>query len=65
MMWSNVLLLIHTQHSHFMKKKKKRQYNQRVIQVEHGSFTPLVFSAYGGTGQETHHFLSTPFSLTV
>ena len=40
-------------------KEKKRQYNQRVIQVEHGSFTPLVFSAYGGTGRETHHFLNT------
>ena len=30
----------------------KRQYNQRGIQVEHSSFKPLVFSAYGGTGQE-------------
>lgn len=27
---------------------KKRQYNQRVIQVEHGSFTPIVLSAFGG-----------------
>ena len=40
-------------------KEKKCQYNQRVIQVEHGSFTSLVFSAYGGAGRETHHFLST------
>ena len=29
---------------------KKRQYNQRVIQVEHGSFTPIVLSAFGGFG---------------
>ena len=28
--------------------EKKRQYNQRIIEVEHGSFIPLVFSPYGG-----------------
>ena len=33
-------------------KEKKRQYNSRVIEVEHGSFTPLVFSAYGGSSPE-------------
>ena len=40
-------------------EEKKRQYNQRVIEIEHGSFAPLVFSAYGGCGRETEHFLST------
>ena len=40
-------------------KEKKRSYNQRVIQIEHGSFTPVVLSAYGGTGSETHHFVKT------
>jgi hypothetical protein len=30
---------------------KKRQYNQRIVEVEHGSFTPVVFSAYGGCGE--------------
>ena len=39
-------------------KQKKRQYNERVIRVEHGSFTPLVFSAFGGAGRETERFLS-------
>ena len=34
-------------------REKKRTYNQRVIPVEHGSFSPLVFSCYGGHGQET------------
>ena len=38
-------------------KEKKRTYNQCVIQVEHGSFTPLVFSAYGGYGREAHQFI--------
>ena len=40
-------------------REKKRQYNQRIVQVEHGSFTPVVLSAFGGCGRETHHFLST------
>ena len=42
-----------------IEKEKKRHYNQRVIQVEHGSFTPIVFSAFGGCGRETQHFLTT------
>ena len=37
--------------------QKKREYNQRVIQVEHGSFTPLVFSTSGGLGPEANKFL--------
>ena len=39
-------------------KKKKRQYNSRVIEVEHGSFTPLVFSAYLGSSPETERFIT-------
>ena len=38
---------------------KKREYNDRVIRIEHGSFTPIVTSAYGGFGRETSRFLST------
>ena len=33
-------------------KEKKRQYNQRVIDVEHGTFTPLIFTTSGAMGQE-------------
>ena len=29
---------------------KRRSYEQRVLEVEHGSFTPLVFAATGGMG---------------
>ena len=29
-------------------KDKKRHYNERVLQIEHGSFSPLLFSIYGG-----------------
>ena len=35
---------------------KKREYNERVQQVEHGSFTPLVFSCFGGLSVECTHF---------
>ena len=31
---------------------KKREYSERINSVEHGSFTPLVFSACGGMGRE-------------
>ena len=37
-------------------KEKKKMYNERVMQIEHGSFTPLVMSATGGMGRECHKF---------
>ena len=37
--------------------QKKREYNLQVIRVEHGSFTPLVFSTSGGLGPEADQFL--------
>ena len=39
-------------------RQKKAQYNERVINVEHGSFTPIVLSAYGGAGRETERFFA-------
>ena len=38
--------------------EKKRMYNQRVIEIEHGSFSPLVFTPYGGTGREAERFMT-------
>ncbi len=38
-------------------QQKKREYNQRVIMVEHGSFSPLVFSTSGGMGPEAQRLL--------
>ena len=35
---------------------KKREYNQRIQYVEHGVFTPLVFSTSGGMGREGSTF---------
>ena len=31
-------------------REKRRSYDQRVTEIEHGTFTPLVFSAAGGMG---------------
>ena len=38
--------------------EKKKEYGQRVVRIEHGSFTPLVMSAYGGFGTETSKCIS-------
>ena len=38
---------------------KRREYLQRVLDVENGAFTPLVFGTNGGLGEECAKFLST------
>ena len=38
------------------KNMKKRNYQARIREVEHGTFTPLVFSATGGMSDEAHVF---------
>ena len=38
--------------------EKKKEYAERVIRIEHGTFTPIVLSAYGGYGLETSKFIS-------
>ena len=35
---------------------KKRAYNERVLQVENGTFTPLIFSVHGGMSPECSFF---------
>ena len=37
-------------------KEKMRKYNSRVIQVLKGSFTPLVYSTYGGWGPQATRY---------
>ena len=39
-------------------KAKKREYLQRVLEIEHGTFTPLIFGTNGGYGGECQMFLS-------
>ena len=38
-------------------KEKKRNCNERTLDVDNGSFTPLVFSLYGGMGRECRTFI--------
>ena len=57
-------------------REKKRAYEQRVREVEHSSFTPLVIAATGGLGNEATTFYKrlasmlsqkwdTPYSTTL
>ena len=60
---SNSLARWHLHHSHPAVQKKnenekKREYNHRILQLEHGSFTPLVFSCFGGMSRECRSFFS-------
>ena len=46
-------------------KEKKRQYGRRVLDLEHASFTPLVFTTAGGMGGEataTYKCLASPIA---
>ena len=43
-------------------KEKKRAYNHRIISIEHGTFTPLVFSILGTAGPECQMFLKRLFN---
>ena len=44
-------------------KSKKRVYEQRIVEVEHGSFTPLIFSTTGGMGRLASIFYIQPTGL--
>ena len=37
-------------------KKKKRHYNRRIMEIEHGTFTPLIFTTSGVMGHECNIF---------
>ena len=39
-------------------EEKKKNYNARVLNVENGTFTPLVFSVNGGMGRECKELYS-------
>ena len=44
-------------------RQKRREYGQRVREIEHGGFTPLVFSTSGGMAPEAAVFLKRLASL--
>ena len=37
-------------------REKKRMYNDRILQVEKGSFSPLIFTTTGGMGPEATRY---------
>ena len=37
-------------------QEKKRAYNERSFQIDHGTFTPLVLSVNGSMGRESQKF---------
>ena len=37
--------------------EKKRKYQQRVLEVEMGSFTPIIFGTKGGIGEDCKMFM--------
>ena len=39
-------------------REKKRLYNRRILEVEHASFTPLIFTIHGAMGTECRTFVS-------
>ena len=47
------------QQCHVMNEHEKKQaYNERILQIEHDTFTTLVFSINGSTGRECQKFYS-------
>ena len=50
----------HSQDLHHLyrrhEQEKKREYNQRVLEIENGVLTPLVFSTFEGMGRESTMF---------
>ena len=59
----NPLVICHLHHSlpavhKKNESKKKREHNQRILQVEHGSFTPLKFSCFGEMSRGCSRFFS-------
>ena len=39
-----------------IENEKKRMYNQRVTDIEEGTFTPLIFTTTGGMGEECEKY---------
>ena len=47
------------QHCHVINEnEKKRAYHERIPKIDHGVFTPLVFSSYGSIGRGCQKFFA-------
>ena len=56
---NKTLTICYELHEH----EKKRDYSSRILNVEQGSFTPLVFSITGGMGRECSMFVKQLFRI--
>ena len=50
---------------HIHETEKKHLYSRRVLDIEHGTFTPLVFTTTGGMGKECLMYYSRLAQLIV
>jgi len=48
-----------------MERAKKKKYNSKIMENEHGTFTPLIFSTNGGMGREAKVFLSSSIGIDL
>ena len=53
----NAIALNHKSTVHKSKKLKRRQYEEWSLNVERGTFTPLIFSAIGSAASTATEFL--------
>ena len=51
--WNTPLSSVFRRHE----QEKRQEYDQRIHEIEHGSFAPLIFAASGGMGALYHHSL--------
>ena len=51
--WKKDISAMYAQHEN----EKKREYNDRILQIVKGSFSPLIFSCSGGAAPEAEKFL--------
>ena len=49
---------LRNRYSNYTENEKKRQYSRRVLEVEQGTFKPLVFTSTGGMADECKRFHS-------
>ena len=50
---SNILSSISSTYRTHKREERRRAYKQRILQMEHGTFTPLIFPTRGGWGPST------------
>ena len=42
----------------YIQNEKEKKYNERVLEIYHGNFTPLLLSSYGGMEENVTRFIT-------